>query len=289
MCPLHNEPTSDCLEECPGGAGVTSFISMNCVFTAFEQSDSAPKHQKGLTIIIVDDDNTPIGQKPIAADSDIEMDVINSSEDELQSANLHYCKYPSDLDSFVPDDKSGAGASIWGSLSFPPASFTSVTATLSPVTLIPTILMSVPMDRDPERAVYVAALNSGLKDGSRWTTSSGFYFHPQFHPIPNIPKPARTLNDRDWIENLSLAYINVLDPSAAALLAPWFQVTSVQTFKFPRDSAHPAVALVANHLSIPLTEFSTKQSEAEHHTLHLRLLCQFLFGTYDPWSIPNSL
>jgi hypothetical protein len=67
---------------------VWSFISMNCVFTAFEQSDSAPKHQKGLTIIIIDDDNTPIGQKPIAADSDIEMDVINSSEDELQSANL---------------------------------------------------------------------------------------------------------------------------------------------------------------------------------------------------------
>ncbi|KAJ7321075.1 hypothetical protein DFH08DRAFT_818886 [Mycena albidolilacea] len=50
-------------------------------------SDSTPKYQKGPTII-VDDNNTPIGQKPIAANSDIEMDIINSSEDELQSANL---------------------------------------------------------------------------------------------------------------------------------------------------------------------------------------------------------
>lgn len=146
---------------------VQSFISMNCVFTVFEQSDSAPKHQKGPTIIIVDDDDTPTGQKPSAADSDIEMDIIDSSEDEPQLANLvrqlidttgpgridrfsfkqvldiltaiviapgpedtllplevsgpsidavatallalvqHYHEYPSDLDSFVPDDKSG--------------------------------------------------------------------------------------------------------------------------------------------------------------------------------------
>jgi hypothetical protein len=107
-------------------------------------------------------------------------------------------------------------------------------------------------------------------------------------------------NDWDWVGNLSLASIDVLDPSAAALLAPWFQLTSTQTFKFARDYMHPAVALVANHLSIPvgffawethhadnhyaqLTKFSTEQSKAEHCTLHLRLLYQFLFGTYDPW------
>ncbi|KAJ7699452.1 hypothetical protein B0H14DRAFT_3653008 [Mycena olivaceomarginata] len=329
-----DEPTSDCLEECPGGAGVTS--------------DSAPKRQKGPTIIIVDDDDAPTGQKPSAADSDIEMDIIDSSEDEPQSANLvrqlidatgpgpidrfsfkqvldilttiviapgpedtllplevsgpsidavatallalvqHYHEYPSDLDSFVPDDKSGVNL---GCPAVPTGFFhIGRSYTIYPDPRYPDVGAN---GQGPERA---------------------------FHPIPDIPKPARTLaymvdgtwaamflvslgvgpdpicpflilaatqNDRDWVGNLSLAYVNALDPSAAALLAPWFQVTSEQTFKFPRDSAHPAVALVANHLSIPLTEFSTERSEAEHRALHLRLLCHFFFGTYDPWVHPE--
>ncbi|KAJ7884405.1 hypothetical protein B0H14DRAFT_3743597 [Mycena olivaceomarginata] len=388
-----DEPTSDCLEECPGGAGVTELsdseafpLPSNLAFSLPSgpslkreapptDSDSAPKRQKGPTIIIVDDDDAPTGQKPSAADSDIEMDIIDSLEDEPQSANLvrqlidatgpgpidrfsfkqvldiltaiviapgpedtllplevsgpsidavatallalvqHYHEYPSDLDSFVPDEKSGVN------LGCPvvPTGFFHIgrSYTIYPDPRYPDVGAN---GQGPERAVYIAALNSRLQDGSRWTASSGFYFRPQFHPIPDIPKPARTLaymvdgtwaamflvslgvgpdpicpflilaatqNDRDWVGNLSLAYINALDPSAAALLAPWFQVTSAQTFKFPRDSAHPAVALVANHLSIPLTEFSTERSEAEHRALHLRLLCHFFFGTYDPWVHPE--
>ncbi|KAJ7825183.1 hypothetical protein B0H14DRAFT_3726964 [Mycena olivaceomarginata] len=101
-----DEPTSECLEECPGGARITELSdseffplpSSSAFFPLFgpslkreappTDSDSAPKRQKGPTIIIVDDDDAPTGGKPTAAYSDIEMDIIDSSEDEPQSANL---------------------------------------------------------------------------------------------------------------------------------------------------------------------------------------------------------
>ncbi|KAJ7208187.1 hypothetical protein GGX14DRAFT_566911 [Mycena pura] len=172
----------------------------------------------------------------------------------------------------------------------------------------------------PQRAVYVAGLNARLKDGSRWAPSSGFYYRPQLHSIPDLPKPARRMaftldgtwaamfliqlgvgpdplcpffilaamqTDRNWVADLTLSYINALDPTAALLLAPWFQITPDQTFKFPRDSAHPGLALAAHHLGIALTEFSTARSVEEHRALHLRLLCHFFYGTYDPWAHPE--
>ncbi|KAJ7301374.1 hypothetical protein DFH08DRAFT_993761 [Mycena albidolilacea] len=341
-----DEPTSDCLEECPGGAGVT------------ELSDSELFPLPSSLAF-----SLPSGQKPSAADSDIEMDIIDSSEDEPQSANLvrqlidaigpgpidrfsfkqvldiltpiviapgpedtllplevsgpsidavatallalvqHYHEYPSNLDSFVPDDKTSVAATLcqWSIVSSDQPFLD-----LNPSYPDPRYPDVGANGQGPERAVYIAALNSRLQDGSRWTASSGFYSRPQFHPIPDIPKPARTLaymvdgtwaamflvssgvgldpicpflilaatqNDRDWVGNLR----------SPGPLVP----SHPQTFKFPRDSAHPAVALVANHLSIALTEFSTERSEAEHRALHLRLLCHFFFGTYDPWVHPE--
>ncbi|KAJ7663193.1 hypothetical protein DFH06DRAFT_1128526 [Mycena polygramma] len=188
-------------------------------------------------------------------------------------------------------------------------------------------IYSDPADHDagangqgPERSTYVAGLNARLADGSRWGWSSGSYSRPQFHPIPDMPKTARiqaykvdgtwaalflislgigpdpicpflilaaTQQNRDWIANLTLAYIHALDPVAAADLAPWWDITAAKVFKFPEDAGHPGLALAAVHLNIPLTEFCVPRSAEEHKALRIRFLCHYFFGTYDPYVHPE--
>lgn len=70
---------------------------------------------------------------------------------------------------------------------------------------------------------------------------------------------ATTQPNRSWVADLTLAYINVLDPSAAVLLAPWFQITPSQTFKLPQDAGHPALALASNHLPGVAVSFCTQR------------------------------
>ncbi|KAJ7624039.1 hypothetical protein DFH06DRAFT_1340068 [Mycena polygramma] len=188
-------------------------------------------------------------------------------------------------------------------------------------------IYSDPADHDvgangqgPERSTYIAGLNARLADGSRWGWSSGSYSRPQFHPIPDMPKAARiqaykvdgtwaalflislgigpdpicpflilaaTQQNRDWIANLTLAYIHALDPVAAADLAPWWDITADKVFKFPEDAGHPGLALAAVHLNIPLTEFCVPRSAEEHKALRIRFLCHYFFGTYNPYVHPE--
>ncbi|KAJ7832104.1 hypothetical protein B0H13DRAFT_2679236 [Mycena leptocephala] len=137
----------------------------------------------------------------------------------------------------------------------------------------------------PERAVYVKGLAIRLGHSTRWVKSSGMYTRPSFYNMEEVVRPehvagfqvdgawaalfivevgigpdplcpflllAASQLNREWVGDLTLQYIHALDPSAARTLAPWFAVEANTVFKFPVDNSHPAMALVAAYLSIPL-------------------------------------
>ncbi|KAJ7103962.1 hypothetical protein B0H15DRAFT_942003 [Mycena belliarum] len=173
-----------------------------------------------------------------------------------------------------------------------------------------------------ERAVLLCGLNSRFTDNNRWARTGGLYHRPIFYPDSDLselerqeaftvdgawaaiflvslgigPDPispflliAATQTTREWVGELSLSYIHEIDPSAAAMLAPWWAITHDQVFLFPRDSSHPGLALAIQYLPVPATEFVNPRSKKRHQALHLRLLCNFFFGFQDPWAHPEFL
>ncbi|KAJ7435597.1 hypothetical protein B0H11DRAFT_1937423 [Mycena galericulata] len=174
----------------------------------------------------------------------------------------------------------------------------------------------------PEHSVYIQGLNIRLSHTRRWTKSQGMYFRPQLYPMTDVhredvisefkvdgtwaalyivqvgmgPDPlcpflllAATQHDRQWLGDLSLSYIFSLDPSAAKILAPWFKLTPDQVFKFPDDINHPAMALVATYLNVPISDFTVARDPAAHRAMHIRILCQFFFSYPDPWQHPEFM
>ncbi|KAJ7784842.1 hypothetical protein DFH07DRAFT_786132 [Mycena maculata] len=173
-----------------------------------------------------------------------------------------------------------------------------------------------------ERSVYVKGLNLRVSDGLRWTPTSGMYSRPKFFGLPDVrregtirafsidgawaalymvtlgvgPDPicpflllAATCKDRHWVADLSLEYIHALDPSAAKILAPWFEITPDMVFKFPNDAQHPGLRLAAEFLPVALTEFIKERAPELHRSLHCSLLCYFFFGHWDPYTHPEFI
>ncbi|KAF8141039.1 hypothetical protein K438DRAFT_691364 [Mycena galopus ATCC 62051] len=108
----------------------------------------------------------------------------------------HYHRQPDSLDAFVPDEDSGVN------LHTPdfPAGFFHAGRSYT-IYFDPESPDEGANSHGPERAVYVAGLECRLKDGSRWAKSSGQYFRPQFHRLPDIRKPDRIHNymvDGTW-------------------------------------------------------------------------------------------
>ena len=133
----------------------------------------------------------------------------------------------------------------------------------------------------PENAVYIEALKSRLSDTSRWT-QNGTYFHASFHSMKRARRPdvisefrvdgtwvvlfilqvskigpsplcpflllACTQLDREWLGEVTLSYIHVVDPGSAVILAPWFAVKHDTVLKMPDDAQGPVVALLEHYL-----------------------------------------
>ncbi|KAJ7662236.1 hypothetical protein DFH06DRAFT_1471791 [Mycena polygramma] len=179
-----------------------------------------------------------------------------------------------------------------------------------------------------ERSVYVRGLGHRVNDTQRWTKSGGMYFRPKFYgmrqhlrkthiteftvdgawaalylislgvgPDPLCPFMllAATRKDTEWMADLTLECIDALDPSAAEVLAPWFEVTADTVFQLGEPGQHPilplppALVLVATLLPIPITEFAFKRTPEFHRTIHIMLLCFFFFGIEDPYSHPEFI
>ncbi|KAJ7938877.1 hypothetical protein B0H13DRAFT_2648541 [Mycena leptocephala] len=174
----------------------------------------------------------------------------------------------------------------------------------------------------PERAVYVKGLAIRLGHSTRWVKSSGMYTRPSFYNMEEVVRPehvagfqvdgawaalfivevgigpdplcpflllAASQLNREWVGDLTLQYIHALDPSAARTLAPWFAVEANTVFKFPVDNSHPAMALVAAYLSIPITDFVSPRDAATHRAMHLSILCHFFFNRSNPYKHPEFL
>ncbi|KAJ7750720.1 hypothetical protein DFH07DRAFT_827452, partial [Mycena maculata] len=142
-----------------------------------------------------------------------------------------------------------------------------------------------------------------VSDRLRWTHTSRMYSRPKFFGLPNVqhkgtirdfsidgawatlymvtlgvgPNPicpflllTATFKDQHWVADLSLEYIHALDPSAAKILTPWFEITPDTVFKFPKDTQHPGLLLF-----LPLTNFTKECVPELHRSLHCSLLLHF--------------
>ncbi|KAJ7636687.1 hypothetical protein FB45DRAFT_1138486 [Roridomyces roridus] len=169
----------------------------------------------------------------------------------------------------------------------------------------------------PERSVYLTALKKRLACEDRWASSNSSYKRPLFSPLKVVdheraaayrvdgawaalflvslrlgPDPlcpfmllAASQNSREWISELTLAEIHALDPSTAALLAPWFSVSHDRAFALPQEASHPALALAATYLPVQMSYFSKARSVEAHKELHVMLLCQIFYGCQDPYDM----
>lgn len=130
------------------------------------------------------------------------------------------------------------------------------------------------------RAVLRSAIHSSLSDTNRWALR-GDYYIPNFFPtsvaIPERvksfwadgslsaihflrlctgPEPispfflrAIIIGGQMPFENLTLDFINYLDPSSAQTLLPWFLIDNSTIIE---EHAHPVVQLLINYVDLPV-------------------------------------
>ncbi|KAJ7036460.1 hypothetical protein C8F04DRAFT_1258029 [Mycena alexandri] len=163
----------------------------------------------------------------------------------------------------------------------------------------------------PERTIHMTTLDLRTSD-DRWVESvSGAFKRPNFDgladpdsfyvdgryaaitilrmeagPMPMSPFLifAAMQADRSVLNELTLPFINTLDPGSAKILRDWFNVGAADTFTQPD---HPAVQLLAHYLEIEADWFTHARTVDEHRDVHARLLEAFFFGRSDIWGIPG--
>ncbi|KAK7008038.1 hypothetical protein R3P38DRAFT_3593227 [Favolaschia claudopus] len=173
----------------------------------------------------------------------------------------------------------------------------------------------------PERAIFVQGLKLCLADSRRWGDSDGMYKRPIFQSFEGYsdaalnsafrvdgawaalyltqigvgPDPlcpflliALSQKDRSWLSSLSLEYVNLLDPSAARALAPWFAIKPSDVVPAKDLHRHPAVTLVAVYLpNVNINVFCATRDESMHNAIRLSVFSAYLFGRADPYIVPE--
>ncbi|KAK7022178.1 hypothetical protein R3P38DRAFT_3357243 [Favolaschia claudopus] len=179
-----------------------------------------------------------------------------------------------------------------------------------------------------ERGHFTVALSlrvcdpTRVKEQSRWA-SSGEFYRPTFHekaymvgsprcqeyyvdgrysalclvqlvsgPLPICPifLYIATQQNRQCLDDLSLAYIATLDPPTARVLQPWFEIEPHTVFSVTGDPANPGsdeshlgLMLATTLIGVSINEFAVARTPEFHKELNRRVLAVYFTGFENPW------
>ncbi|KAJ7245069.1 hypothetical protein C8J57DRAFT_1476591 [Mycena rebaudengoi] len=112
-------------------------------------------------------------------------------------------------------------------------------------------------------------------------------------PLPLCPFVlflATQTESSNCVEELSLAYINHLDPPTAHTLQPWYNIKAEDIFVVTgnpqnpgRDKNHKGLQLAVIFGEANILVFTSSRSEEMHAQIHRRVIYTYFLGNMRPW------